>query len=466
VLLHYASPVRTALTALAPVAVGLLLIAPAATPATTPTGDAAKGLQLLLADSTQKRSAEFQAINKYGLVVGINEYDNKAQGINSLRFAVSDAEAVYQALVDPRRGGFKPENVAYLTDRSGEKPTSTAIGRALNRLITQTQEGDQVIIFFSGHGYEEEGRAYLLPANADLQALDYSAIERDAFIRQIDKIPAKKVIVILDACHSGGVSRGGKGAGKDAALSTKYYESFTGSQGRAFIASSSGGELSWEDETAQHGVFTASLVRALSGEADTEPRDGIITLNKVRRYLESQVSDWAGRRGKSQHPQINLESAYGDMPLAIDYSYLAEQSQTLTERRDQANHLRTALAGVEGLKPNEMSKSVDVVNRYGRNETLGEADAQLFEFARKLVDGSIDIKMFRAGVAKLIEPPMATPEQLGVLPRKRSTWSNPWLWGGVGVAAVGAVVALGGHGGSSNAQGPPLLPGPPNPPGN
>src|SRR5258706_16357854 len=144
---------------------------------------------------------------------------------------------------------------------------------ALNQLIARTGTVDLVMVFFSRHGYEDEGRAYLLPSNADLAALDYSAIERDAFVRQVDRIPAKKVVVVLDACHSGGVSRGGKGVGKDLALTEKYYDSFTGSQGRAFIASCGGGELSWEDEAARHGVFTSSLVGALSGAADQQPPD-------------------------------------------------------------------------------------------------------------------------------------------------------------------------------------------------
>ena len=421
-----------------------------------------KGLQLLLTDSTQKASTEFVRTGKYGLVVGINNYEHAAQGITPLRFAVPDARAVYSALVDPRRGGFSPDHVTLLTDDSPEKPTNTAIGKALNRLITGTNEGDLVVIYFSGHGYEEEGRAYLLPENADLEALDYSAIERDAFVRQIDKIPAKKVIVVLDACHSGGVNRGGKGAGKDAALSAKYYESFAAAQGRAYIASSSGGEMSWEDETKGHGVFTSALDEALSGAADTAPKDGIITLNEVRGYLETRVSDWAGRRGKSQHPQINLEAGRGDIPMALDYSFLESQSKDLTDRRDLATRLRTGLASMDGLTPTEATRTVDVVNRYGRAESLSDNDAQLFQFAQKLVDGSIDINMFRAGVSKLIE--MSTPEQVGLAPKRGSIFSNKWFLGGVGVAVIGVAAAAGG-GHSAAPTGPATLADPPPPPG-
>ena len=222
-LLHDASPAAPHPLRLLRLTLTLLLAA-ALTPALAlAQAERGKGLQLVLADSTQKQLSSFASLAKYALVVGIDQYQNQAQGITPLRYAVGDARAIYQALVDPRRGGFLPENVTLLTDDSPEKPTNIAIGKALNRLVTSTREGDLVLVFFSGHGYEDQGRAYLLPANADLEALDQSAIERDAFVRQIDRLAAKKVIVVLDACHSGGVNRGGKGAGKDAALSAAYF---------------------------------------------------------------------------------------------------------------------------------------------------------------------------------------------------------------------------------------------------
>ena len=440
--------------------VASLLVVPSAGVAQAQT-EGVKGLQLVLADSTQKQLADFTSLAKHALVVGINEYDNKAQGISSLRYAVGDARSVYQALVDPRRGGFRPENVTLLADDSPEKPTNIAIGKALNRLVTSTKEGDLVMVFFSGHGYEEQGRAYLLPANADLEALDQSAIERDAFVRQIDRLAAKKVIVVLDACHSGGVNRGGKGVGKDAALSTKYYENFTGSQGRAFIASSGGGELSWEDEDRGHGVFTSALVDALSGKADSQPRDGVISLNEVRSYVETEVSGWAERRGRQQHPQVNLESAFGDMPLALDYSYLESQSKDLAERRDLVSGLKSGLTTLEGLRPEELAQAVSVLDRYAQGATMSETEGQHLEFVRKLVDGSIDLKLYRTGVSKM--PPLATSAQIGM--QKKSS-GKMWILGGVAAAAVGAVVGMagGGGGGSSTPAGPVSLPPPPPPP--
>src|SRR5262245_61837063 len=204
-----------------------------------------KGLAVRSPSAT---ATDFGQMQKYALIIGINEYENHSQGIPSLRYAVRDARAVYEAVTDSARGGFVKDHVQMLCDDCAVQPTSANIGRALTKLLTQANEEDLVLLFFSGHGLEENGRAYLLPCNTDLDALDYTALERDAFIRQIDRLRAKKVVVILDACHAGGVSRGGKAAGKDAALSEHFYQQFSTAEGRAFVASCAGGELSWEDE--------------------------------------------------------------------------------------------------------------------------------------------------------------------------------------------------------------------------
>ena len=54
--------------------------------------------------------------NKWPLVVGINQYLD--DGITDLRFAVNDADKLYQLLVDPEYGGFDAQQVKLLTDRT------------------------------------------------------------------------------------------------------------------------------------------------------------------------------------------------------------------------------------------------------------------------------------------------------------------------------------------------------------
>jgi len=344
------------------------------------------------------KAKDFETIKKYALIIGVNSYSGK--NIPPLRYAVHDAQELYKVIIDPRRGAFPPESVALLTDSSGTLPTANNIGESLTRIRTSAREDDLVLVFFSGHGYEEGGRAYLLPRDANLDALSFTAIERDAFVREIDQIVANRVIVILDACHAGGITRGGKAAGADAALSNLYYSHFTGSRGRAFIASCGGGQLSWEDEDAGHGVFTGSLVRGLSGGADSMPQDGLVTLVELQRFLEGDVSDWARRHGKTQQPQVSLESAYGDMPIGLNMDYLDNIAKQEEQRWEDAEALKIGLVSTT-LDADERSKGLALLDSLAEGAELTSDEKQMIVFIRKLVEGSIDVESYRAGVRGL-----------------------------------------------------------------
>ena len=50
-----------------------------------------------------------EGLNKWALVIGINQYQD--DGITNLRFAVNDAEKLYQLLVDRGYGDFEQDQV-------------------------------------------------------------------------------------------------------------------------------------------------------------------------------------------------------------------------------------------------------------------------------------------------------------------------------------------------------------------
>jgi len=107
--------------------------------------------------------------------------------------------------------------------------------------------------------------------------------------------------------------------GADAALSERYYAQFTvhGTGVHRFLW---GRPIVLEDEDRGQGVFTGSFGPLGCREvADNNPEDGLVTLVELQRFLENDVTDWGKRHGKTQQPQVNLESAYGDMPIGAEY---------------------------------------------------------------------------------------------------------------------------------------------------
>lgn len=142
---------------------------------------------------------------RYALLVGINEYANSqdTRPIRPLRFAAGDARDLATLLV--QNGGYVPEDVQLLVN---DQATREAIYTALRSLRSKVREEDTVVIFFSGHGTVGTARDgtshyYLVPYDGRINDLYRTAIRDDALEELVGQLPSKKVIFVLDACHSG-----------------------------------------------------------------------------------------------------------------------------------------------------------------------------------------------------------------------------------------------------------------------
>ena len=257
---------------------------------------------------------------RWALIVGINKYEDAE--INPLRYAVNDAKALYQVLTDENLGRFLPERVKLLTTDATDKrllPTKANILYYLNVWLAQNvKPEDTVLLFFSGHGFIDSGRKYLLPTDTDTFYVPAYAIDNQEFIDGIDRLQSEKIITLLDSCHSGGVSRSGKGIGD--MLPDNFYEEFEKATGRVTLASCSGEEQSFEWPEKQHGVFTYYLLEGMRGAANMH-RDQAVTFDEVVNYVGKNVSEWAQKyKNGKQNPRVNIEnqSAFGKLALTFD----------------------------------------------------------------------------------------------------------------------------------------------------
>ena len=94
----------------------------------------------------------------WALIIGINQYQDPA--IDDLSFAAQDAQAIYDLLIDPQRGGFDPQRVALMTDQAESddlRPERSRILQRLRLMVQQVEAQDTMLVFFAGHGQEEEG---------------------------------------------------------------------------------------------------------------------------------------------------------------------------------------------------------------------------------------------------------------------------------------------------------------------
>jgi uncharacterized caspase-like protein len=137
---------------------------------------------------------------------------------------------------------------------------------------------------------------YLLPSKVD--ARDEVGIQATALsVSQLkDELLAiakhSRVLVLLDACHSGASTlNGGALAVDSTALRTSL-----AAANITVLTSPSGSETSFEDPSWEHGAFTKALLDALSEPAADLDRNGLISVIGLTKYLTSRVPELTGGR--------------------------------------------------------------------------------------------------------------------------------------------------------------------------
>jgi hypothetical protein len=240
---------------------------------------------------------------RWAVVIGVSDY--RSDDIRDLAYASKDAQSVYDFLTSSAAGPFPDDHVMFLKDGQA---TAQAIREALFVFLQKAQWNDLVVVYFAGHGAADPalpGNLYLLPTDADIKALASTGFPMwDVKVALRRQIRAERVIVIADACHSGGA------AGDENPISGSFSELFTPSR-RLTLTAASDNEQSLEDTKwgGGHGVFTYQLLEALKGAGDADG-NGIVTFNEAADYVGKRVKAETGSR---QNPQ---RSGLGDIPLA------------------------------------------------------------------------------------------------------------------------------------------------------
>ncbi|MBI4635416.1 MAG: caspase family protein [Candidatus Rokubacteria bacterium] len=260
--------------------------------------------------------------NRWAVVIGVGEYERPT--IPKLRFAVRDAEAMYEFLTT--RGGYPRENVLLLTDNTALKPTLLNIKRTLgDTLARRAGRDDMVLIYFAGHGApeidvggtESDGLSkYLVPRDGDPDSLYTTAFPMDEIQRIFSRIQAERVVLLLDTCYSG--TAGGRtlarGNVRASGLNEQFLERLTRSRGRVIMTASGPNEVALELLELGHGVFTYYLLEGLRGRGDRNG-DGVVTVSELYEYVEEQVERKAREAGGRQRPMMKGEIE-GTLPLA------------------------------------------------------------------------------------------------------------------------------------------------------
>jgi uncharacterized caspase-like protein len=207
--------------------------------------------------------------------VGVSKYGNPAY---NLKYARQDADAM-AGLLEGQRALYREVKVTRLLD---SEATSAHIRDALTAVRKVSRPSDTVILFLSGHGVEDgEGRYYFASHEVDPKSLAATSVT----VAQLQSLlggtlRARSVFVFADTCHSGGIPARPASNNRLEALKT------------VVLASSQGGEFSFERDEWGHGAFTYALLEGLAGKA--EPGSPVVHFDALAFYVRRRVQELVG----------------------------------------------------------------------------------------------------------------------------------------------------------------------------
>jgi hypothetical protein len=141
--------------------------------------------------------------NKWAVIIGIADY----QGTGSdLWHPDEDAKDMYSELT--RQQGYPKANVKLITNRGA---TAQAIVNAINWLVANEKAGDEVVFFYSGHGYrapDSEGWDSDVESDGNDEMIvtyDFYGLPDGWFKQKFAAIESAKFALMFGSCYSGGM---------------------------------------------------------------------------------------------------------------------------------------------------------------------------------------------------------------------------------------------------------------------
>ncbi len=237
------------------------------------------------------------------VIIGNANY-GKGKDIPDVTPAYADANGFKRYAVEAL--GIRPDNIIFLKDATQSDMIST-FGSDSNhkgRLFRYLVKGkSRVFIYYAGHGAPgTDGSNYLVPVNAEASLIELNGYPLETLYKNLSKLPAESVTVVLEACFSG-ASEAGTVISNASPVYLKAKTPRIPANVTVIAAGASNQIASWEKDRS-HSLFSKYFLRGMSGEADSN-KDGTVSWDELKEYLSSTVSRLAMRYyGRDQAAQI------------------------------------------------------------------------------------------------------------------------------------------------------------------
>ena len=271
----------------------------------------------------------------YIIALAVNNYSDTAK---NLKYATKDGKDILAAFRTIEKGQI-------VTDSLFDAAVTIENIRKLKQKLLQTNIEDKVIISFSGHGMLDDSmNFYLATYNMDFTHPRKQGFSFNELEELLTGIPARKKLLLIDACHSGNiekeeeltekektimapqvkpqsdVSGSAKGLGiirpSDISLQQvigQLFASSSSKSGTEVIAATAGNAYAYEAPQWNNGVFTYAVLKAFNSNADLDKNfNNSISIKELKRFVYAMVIELTN--GKQQ-PLSRYENPNYDWDL-------------------------------------------------------------------------------------------------------------------------------------------------------
>jgi uncharacterized caspase-like protein len=208
-----------------------------------------------------------QFTHGYTLLIGVDQSQAEEWALPDV---AKDIAALRDVLVHPGRCAYPADHVKVLT---GPDATRTGILDGLawlgERVANDESDNATAVVYYTGHGWRkgssDESDMYLLPYDIRAGQIEPRALRAADFAGAIQALSPRRLLVVLDCCHAGGMGVKGeaasppvgvgaavppallmKGAASSAGPGAKGTSSLAQGRGRAVLSSSTGQGEKWK----------------------------------------------------------------------------------------------------------------------------------------------------------------------------------------------------------------------------
>lgn len=251
------------------------------------------------------------------VTIGIDHYHHWPPLTNAVRDATGASE-LFQRL------GFE-EFTEPLID---ERATAAAIQSLVTDDLQKLHPEDSLVLFYAGHGSTRKSSlrnrvvkvGYLIPVDAsDSPGRVSTWIDLDAWLRAVSLLPAKHILVIIDACHSG-IALEPILKWRDINLwKNTPWSKLMMRQSRRIITSALDDQVALDSGPVHgHSLFTGCLIEALTDGIKKNGRR-VTTGSELGLYVQGRVQTYPGSMQTPDFGTFAFDDR-GEMiiPLAIE----------------------------------------------------------------------------------------------------------------------------------------------------